>query len=56
MAAILAADVVGHSKLMGEDEEGTHRRIKVLEHDVIAPSVRAPWRADREDDRGRVPD
>jgi adenylate cyclase len=39
MAAILAADVVGHSKLMGEDEEGTHRRIKVLEHDVIAPSV-----------------
>jgi adenylate cyclase len=39
MAAILAADVVAYSKLMGEDEEGTHRRIKALERDIITPAV-----------------
>jgi adenylate cyclase len=39
MAAILAADVVAYSKLMGEDEEGTHRQIKALERDVITPAV-----------------
>ena len=39
MAAILAADVVGYSKLMGEDEEGTHRRIKTLEREVVEPAV-----------------
>ncbi len=28
LAAILAADVVGYSKLMGEDEAGTLNRLK----------------------------
>ena len=28
LAAILAADVVGYSRLMGVDEEGTHERFK----------------------------
>jgi hypothetical protein len=28
LAAILAADVVGYSRLMGADEEGTHERLK----------------------------
>ena len=28
LAAILAADVVGHSRLMGADEEGTLERLK----------------------------
>jgi adenylate cyclase len=28
LAAILAADVVGYSRLMGADEEGTHERVK----------------------------
>jgi len=28
LAAILAADVVGYSRLMGDDEEGTARRLK----------------------------
>jgi class 3 adenylate cyclase len=28
LAAILAADVVGYSRLMGEDEEGTLARLK----------------------------
>jgi adenylate cyclase len=29
LAAILAADVVGYSRLMGADEEGTHERLQV---------------------------
>jgi adenylate cyclase len=30
LAAILAADVAGYSRLMGEDEEGTLERLKTL--------------------------
>jgi len=30
LAAILAADVAGYSRLMGADEEGTHERLKTL--------------------------
>ena len=30
LAAILAADVAGYSRLMGADEEGTHERLKAL--------------------------
>ena len=29
LAAILAADVAGYSRLMGADEEGTHARLVV---------------------------
>ena len=39
LAAILAADVVGFSKLMGQDEEGTLARIRALRRDVIEPKV-----------------
>jgi hypothetical protein len=28
LAAILAADVAGYSRLMGADEEGTHERVQ----------------------------
>jgi hypothetical protein len=28
LAAILAADVAGYSRLMGADEEGTHKRLR----------------------------
>ena len=31
LAAILAADIVGYSRLMGADEEGTHERAKSRE-------------------------
>ena len=41
LAAILAADVVGFSALMGRDEEGTLDRIKWLRREVIDPKVRA---------------
>jgi len=35
LAAILVADVVGFSSLMGQDEEGTLARIKSLRREVI---------------------
>lgn len=40
-AAILAADVVGYSRLMGEDEAGTHARVKAMRLDVLEPLIRA---------------
>jgi adenylate cyclase len=39
LAAILAADVVGFSVLMGEDEEGTLARIRGLRQGVIEPKA-----------------
>jgi adenylate cyclase len=39
LAAILAADVVGYSRLMGEDEEGTLRALKAIQDDVVAPKI-----------------
>jgi adenylate cyclase len=40
LAAILAADVVGYSRLMGADEEGTHERLKVHRRDLVEPKIR----------------
>src|SRR5215211_947018 len=40
LAAILAADVVGFSSMMEQDEEGTLRRVKALQREVIEPKVR----------------
>ncbi len=41
MAAILAADVVGYSRLMGADEEGTLARLKALRADPIDSEIAA---------------
>ena len=35
LAAILAADVAGHSRLMGADEEGTLERLKALRRELV---------------------
>ena len=40
LAAILAADVVGYSRLMGADEEGTHERVKAHLREVVDPKIR----------------
>ena len=40
LAAILAADVVGYSRLMSADEEGTHIRLLSYRREVIAPKIR----------------
>ncbi len=39
LAAILAADVVGYSRLMGMDEEGTIARLNSLREELIDPSI-----------------
>src|SRR5918997_493481 len=39
LAAIMCADIVGFSRLMGKDEEGTHERLKRYRRDVIEPTV-----------------
>jgi class 3 adenylate cyclase len=39
LAAILAADVVGYSRLMEADEKGAHARLKALRIDFIEPKI-----------------
>jgi adenylate cyclase len=39
LAAILAADVVGYSRLMEADEAGTHARLKALRKEFIEPRI-----------------
>jgi adenylate cyclase len=40
LAAILAADVAGYSRLMGADEEGTLARLKVLRRELADPKIK----------------
>jgi class 3 adenylate cyclase len=40
LAAILAADVVGYSRLTGEDEEGTLAALKTLWRDLSDPKIK----------------
>jgi class 3 adenylate cyclase len=40
LAAILAADVAGYSRLMGADEEGTHERLKAHLRELVEPKIR----------------
>src|SRR5438067_598423 len=40
LAAILAADVAGYSRLMGADEEGTHERLQAHLREVVDPKSR----------------
>jgi TolB-like protein/cytochrome c-type biogenesis protein CcmH/NrfG len=46
LAAILAADVVGYTRLMGVDEAGTLRRLTELRQEVLEPLI--------EDHHGRI--
>ena len=39
LAAILAADVAGYSRLMGEDEEGTRSRFNRILDDIVGPAI-----------------
>src|SRR6516164_8746484 len=39
LAAILAADVAGYSRLMGADEEGTHERLKTRLRELVDPKI-----------------
>jgi adenylate cyclase len=46
LAAILAADVAGYSRLMGADEEGTHERLQTHLRELVNPKI--------EQHRGRI--
>ena len=46
LAAVLAADVVGYSRLMGVDEEGTLAQLKDHRRALIDPKIK--------DHRGRI--
>jgi adenylate cyclase len=46
LAAILAADVAGYSRLMGADEEGTHERLKAHLRELVNPKI--------DEHRGRI--
>src|ERR1700746_1809170 len=39
LTAILAADVAGHSRLMGAGEEGTHARLKAHLGELVNPKI-----------------
>src|SRR5215469_15709584 len=39
LAAILAADVAGYSRLMGADEGGTHERLKAHRRELVDPKI-----------------
>jgi adenylate cyclase len=39
LAAVLAADVAGYSRLMGADEEGTHARLRAHFRELVDPKI-----------------
>ena len=39
LAAILSANFVGYSRLMGEDEAGTHARLKGHRAEFVDPTI-----------------
>ena len=41
LAAILAADVAGYSRLVGADESGTLRALKAIRAELIDPTIAA---------------
>src|SRR5262249_29878144 len=41
LTAILLADVVGYSRLMGRDEEGTHARFIAMRGELLEPAIAA---------------
>jgi TolB-like protein/class 3 adenylate cyclase/Tfp pilus assembly protein PilF len=41
LAAILAADVAGYSRLMGADEQGTLQRLKAIRSELVDPQIAA---------------
>ena len=47
LAAILAGDIAGYSRLMGADEEGTLAALKALRRELVDPKIK--------EYRGRIP-
>ena len=40
LAAIVAADIAGYSRLMGADEDGTHTQLKAHRRTLVDPKIR----------------
>ena len=40
LAAILAADVAGYSRLIGTDEQGTLNRLRSIRTEVVDPKIK----------------
>jgi len=55
LAAIVATDVVGYSRLMGADEAGTLAALKTHRRELVDPKIAAHQRLHREDHRRRTP-
>jgi hypothetical protein len=51
LAAILFADVVGYSRLTGQDEVGTWRRLQSVLREAVRPHLKAHGWADHQDQR-----
>jgi class 3 adenylate cyclase len=51
LAAVLAADVAGYSRLMGVNEEGTLARLKAARKDIVDPRYSFPSWPHRQDHR-----
>jgi adenylate cyclase len=41
LAAVLAADVAGYSRLMGRDEERTHEQLRTFRKTLVDPEIAA---------------
>jgi adenylate cyclase len=48
LAAILATDVVGYSRLMGEDEEGTLAALRAIRRELSDPNDQGTPRPNRQ--------
>ena len=42
LAAVLAADVAGYSRLIGQDEQGTLDRLKAIRAEIVDPKRCSP--------------
>jgi hypothetical protein len=51
LTAILAADVVGYSRLMGEDEVGTLERLKTCRRELVDHAARSQHARRPQDER-----
>jgi len=54
LAAILAADVAGYSRLMGTDEEGTLAALKAIRREVADPKIKEHHGRHRQNYRRRL--
>jgi len=51
LAAVLAADIAGYSRLMGADEEGTLAQLKACRKSLFDPKNSRASRTHRQDNR-----